>query len=381
MTTKTKSTRRQAVKNQVQSSLNGTGLKLLGEVITFRAPGPHTYAAVKQALTDSGLDVKVLRERLPRYAFARACKELEEGRVIDVLRDDPDDILFQFSKRFLTSDTTEGGDQYEYRKELKLTLSKSTGKISCKDADMEQKAQALLDEHMQKWTTSDVHGLTKRLFNLNADLMPLPDTEGVYFVPVTQQPFIAQASEFMTKLGGRVNRLPVPEGTQYGDLTVQQCVGDYLDSLVGDHAQAVEGLTLSSRPATIQEQADRINATRVKVEAYASYLAERKDQLLQAVEEARDRLQAKVVALAGDRKAQARLEALQDQSEGSPWTRVYDALTYEPQDLFQLCVKAGIGTPSLVAYRELDRLMTSAVEHGHAWSDEEGGFLRPQEGS
>lgn len=393
MTTKTKKARQATVRNNTLEQLNGQSLKLLGEVVTFRAPGPHAYASVKQALQDSGLDQKVLRERLPRHAFTRACKELEEGRVIDILRDDTDEMLFQFSKRHMTSDVDEG-EEFEYKRELKLVLNKTSGKVEARKTgkeseaklaakvEMEQRAQKLLDEHMTRWSTSDVHGLACRLFRQNADLMPLPDTEGVYFVPMTQQPFVSQVADFMTRLGGRVNRLPVPEGTQTGDLTVQQCVGEYLDSLVKDHDQAVQGLTLSSRPTTIQEQADRINQTRIKVEAYASYLAERKDELLRHVEEAKDKLQAKVLALAGDRKAAERLEVLAGQPEGSPWQKVFDALTGESQDIFQLCEAAGLGTPSLVLYQHLDRMMAGAMGRGFIQVDEEeGGFYRPQQPS
>ncbi len=388
----TNNARANAVRNTTLEQLNGQSLKLLGEVITFRAPGPHNYSNVKQALTDSGLDVKVLRERLPRYAFARACKELEEGRIIDVLRDDVDEILFQFSKRHLTSDVDEG-EEFEYKREMKLVLNKTSGKVEARKTgkeseqklaskvEMEQLAQKLLDEHMQKWTTNDVSQMTKRLFNANADLMPLPDTEGVYFIPVTQQVFVNQIADFMGRLGGRVNRLPVPEGTQTGDLTVQQCVEEYLDGLVKDHEQAVLNLSLSSRASTIQEQADKINETRVKVEAYASYLAERKDALLLAVEEAREKLAAKVAGLAGDRKAAARLEALQGEQEGSPWALVLDALTDQGMDLFDLYEKTSQGTPSLALYKQLDSLMAGAIKGGHVRQDGEGGFILPPQGA
>lgn len=298
MPRKTKS--KTAKLSQVVSQLGN--LRLHGEIITWDAQGPHGFSKVRQALTDCNLDPKLARERLPQHAFTRACKALEEERLIEEVRDDGKEIVFQFSKRAIVADSSEGGEQIEYRKEAKIRLDKDTGKITCRNAELQAKAQKELDRHLDERTTSDITTIVMRLFDQSADLMPLRRAGGVYFVPITHQSLILQVHEFLSKLGGQVNRLPVPEGTQYGDQTVQNCVDDYLGKLVEDHALAVKNLSMFTRQSSIEEAAEKINATRVKIEAYAQYLADKKQGLLDNLTKISQDLVQRVDEIAGEKE-------------------------------------------------------------------------------
>ena len=126
MATQTKTGRKNRTKDQqtekVAASLSQN--TLLGEIITFgsKSGSTHKHADVVQALKDAGLDEKAAKEFLPGQAFARAAKKLSDERVIDVVNEWGDDVVFQFTKKFFKGrDESEGGD---YRKEVYLTLDK-----------------------------------------------------------------------------------------------------------------------------------------------------------------------------------------------------------------------------------------------------------------
>lgn len=280
-------------------------LSSLGWVVTFGSRGglKHKYTDIVQALTDANLDPKSAKAFLPPQAFSRACQKLKEDRVIDILRTDKDEIVFQFSKREVLEDTVEGGEQFEYKKEAKVTLNKLSGEIKCKNDTLRERAQKLLDSCMEERTTSDVTKIVQGLFDKNADLMPLPGAIGVYVVLKEYTAFVDQIKVFLEKLGRRPYCLPIPAGTQTGDKTVQETVEDYLEQLIQSHKDACEAFSISTRPDTLKSAAERIQKTRVKIEAYATYLSEKLvTKLVDSVEVEKQRLLDKVDKLDEERK-------------------------------------------------------------------------------
>lgn len=274
------------------------GLRLLGEVITWK-PGDEVkkHTDVIQALKDSGLDEKVAREFLPRHAFTRAAKKLAEEKVIDVLREDSVEVTFQITKRFLS------GDEWVYDKETLLSLNKTTGKVQCPINSLEVFAQQELDRCMEARTTNDITKVVQTLFEHHADLMPFREQGGVYIVPIEHQGFVDKIDSFLKKLGGNVRRLPIPAGTNTGDQTVQECVTDYLEGLIGDHNIAVMGFGVDTRADTLQRAAEKIKATKVKIEAYAHYLSGKAEELKAQVEESNTKLIDRIQQLTQERAA------------------------------------------------------------------------------
>ncbi len=76
-----------------------------------------------------------------------------------------------------------------------------------------------------------------------------------------------------------------------------------LAALIDEHRAAVEAFGADTRPDTVERAAERIRATRFKVEAYAAYLAEERGRLDRAVADAARRLREKVEEIAADRPA------------------------------------------------------------------------------
>jgi CHAD domain-containing protein len=270
------------------------GMQLLGEVITWstKSEEPQKHKDVVAALMNAGLDTAIARELLPRFAFSRATKKLTDAAAIDVLKENDTHIRFQFTKKAMKD------DEWVYSKDTELTLNKTTGEVSCPRKDLKESAQRLLDEAIEVRTTSDISKIVQRLIEKNGDLFPIREQGGVYFVPVQFTEFIARIEIFLGKLGGRVTRFPVPAGTQFGDRAVQDSIADAMMAIIENHRQAVAQFTVNTRRDTIEHAAEKIKSTRVKIEAYADYLKDKSQELLDEVEKANGQLTAQVETLA-----------------------------------------------------------------------------------
>lgn len=276
-------------------------MDLVGEVIAWsiRTGATHTFKDVQKALADNDLDTEVARALLPRYAFDRACKSLEKERSIDRVKEDGDSITFQFTRKWMET------AEIKFSKETNLTINKITGKVTCPDANLQTLAQSEVDRCLEARTSSDITMMVQRLFERrNGDLFPIRDQGGAWLVLQEDIAFASQVQSFLKQLGGKMNRLPVPAGTQHGDLAIQDIVAERMAKDISDHEAAIENFTTSTRPSTLEAAAERIKETRVKIEARANYLRERAGDLLQALEDANTRLAAQVAAL-----SQARIDA------------------------------------------------------------------------
>jgi hypothetical protein len=276
------------------------GMKWLGVVITWNS-GPegatHGHSKVMNALGVAGLDTKYERELLPRNAFQRAAKKLSDERIIDVFREDERELVFQFTRKHLNS------LQWEFRKETFVSLNKNTGKVLSDDKAIALEAQAEVDKAMDLRTNADVTRIVNRLFEDHADLIPMRDAGGVYFVPQEHCGFVARVETFLTQLGGRIDQIPVPAGTATGDRTIQNAVSATMAKLIEDHMDAVKKFEPATRKDTIQRQADEIKHTRIKIEAYAHYLGERQSELIKKISEANKLLKEQVEAIGGGAEA------------------------------------------------------------------------------
>ncbi len=272
------------------------GTKLLGEIITWSASGTSiAYRALIEALRDSDLDESVARELAPRHAFSRACKKLSEDRIIRQLAEDADAIKFQF-----TTEHREG-DHFQYDLETVLTLEKATGKVRCDLPGLATLAQEALDECIVTRNGSDVTRVIQRLFERKADLFPIRDNGGCYFVPREHTEFIDRIGRFIVRINGSLRRFPVPAGTPHGDRSVQESVASGLEALISEHEMAIAAFGEETRPDTLERAAERIRQTRFKVEAYADYLGEEKAKLETAFAAASAHLRARVIELTAEK--------------------------------------------------------------------------------
>jgi hypothetical protein len=251
-----------------------SGARLLGEVISWTCPAVAVcHADLIAALRDAGLDETAARQLLPRHAFTRACKKLARDRIIRQVAEDQRTLAFQFTQE------SKAGGRFEYTLETMLALEKDTGRVSCALAGLATLAQELLDAAIDSRTGSDVTRLIQRLFERKADLFPVRERGGVYFVPREHAGFVERVECFLGGVGGRLARFPVPAGTPAGDRSVKEAVAAGIAALIEEHRAAVERFGADTRADTLGRAAERIRVTRHKLAAYAAYLAGERDRL------------------------------------------------------------------------------------------------------
>jgi hypothetical protein len=276
------------------------GVRLLGEVITWSCTGVVIrHVDLIDALNGAGLDETVARALAPRHAFSRACKKLSEARIIRQVAEDDRAIRFQFTAEH------RDGDRFTYDLETMLTLDKATGNVTCDLPGLAALAQGQLDHCIQARTGGDVTRVVQRLFERRADLFPVRERGGCYFVPREHAGFVDRVQAFLGKINGRLARFPVPAGTPEGDRSVKESVAAGLSALIAEHEAAVAGFGEDTRPDTLERAAERIRLTRHKVEAYACYLAEERGRLERDLAAASARLRARVEELATVRAGDA----------------------------------------------------------------------------
>ena len=276
------------------------GTALLGEVITWSCGGVRVrHLDLVHALRDAGLDESVARELAPRHAFTRACKRLQQARIIRQVGEDSRTLTFQF-----TAEKKEG-DRFAYELETLLTLDKATGKVSCPLPGLATLAQEELDRCIEARTGGDLTRVVQRLFERQADLFPIRPAGGAYFVPREHAAFVEKVQGFLGAINGQLLRFPVPAGTREGDRSVREAVASGLAGLVEEHRQAVEAFGTDTRADTLERAAERIRRTRFKVEQYTAYLAEERGRLERELEVASRRLWQKVEQITADRDGAA----------------------------------------------------------------------------
>jgi len=278
--------------------------ELLGEIITWDMDTMEVaYPDVVAALQSAGLPTGDAADLRPVTAFGRAVRDLREGRSIDRVTHDRTSgvISFQFTRKALDS----SGLQIAFDYEATCELQPDSGDITCPQSpEIETHARTMFAHAMAHRTTSDVTRLVQKLFQGHADLYPINPRKGVaYFVPEAHRSFTAQVEQFLSALGGRLLRFPVPKGTPEGNSAVKASVEDGLTALSHELDQAVDQWDEKTRQGTFTKATARWQEIKHKAEAYSEYLGDRQASLLAHLAEQKQRLAAKVMELTAAKDA------------------------------------------------------------------------------
>lgn len=266
---------------------------LLGEVVTWDLEGTTVaYQDVRDALSDAGLDPDDAKELSHKSAFGRACSELKKERAIDKLKRAGDRLRFQFTRKHLADNKVD----YDYECLVELD---DTGHVSClENPELEKHARELLAHAVQTRNAQDITRLVQKMFGEHADLYPINPRKGVaYFVPEQHREFTTKVERFLSHLGGRLCRFPVPKGTPQGNASVKEAVQNGLTGLLAELQQAAEEWDEHTRQGTINKAMARWEKIRYKTECYADYLGAEQDRLKAELEKVKEGLKAKYLAL------------------------------------------------------------------------------------
>lgn len=246
-------------------SVNG----ILGEIITWKPPKETKFEDLRLALSSAGLDEKIVREMLPRNAFARAAKKLEESRVIDKVSEDANEIKFQFTKMHL--DKSRG--VIDYQLETFLSVDKNTGNVRCAEASLEVEAERLLREQIAVRNASDVSKVIQKVFETSGDLFPIRDQGGVYFVPAKHIAIVEQVQTVMKDIGGILRRYEIGEtGGNAGNVALD--IASRMQEMIAEFTAKVEGFDGNLTDRYQEKRLEEITGLRLKLEAYQSLLGD-----------------------------------------------------------------------------------------------------------
>lgn len=286
-----------------------------GEVIAWEAHGKHHVSKVRSALVGAGLDEAVAKDFKPRHAFARACAELEESRIIRKLGETDTLIHFQFTAEQKEVVNEQG--RFGYHFEAILSLDKKAGTITCDDANLKALAESQLQDALEIRRANDVTAIVQRLFKTkDADLFPIRDGGAVYFATLRHAELIGKIANFVRTLGGSFHRLPIQPGTPEGDLTLQGAVSRGLASLIAKHENAVNDFDDDTRASTLERAAKKIAHTREKIACYAAYLGEERARLEKSVADVNRVLAEKIGGLTIIQDDDDKAEEKEDEPEG-----------------------------------------------------------------
>lgn len=288
--------------NELQAKKDA-GVRSIGEIITWSVGlngRKVPYTKIAESLRACELPDKYARQLCNRYAFARACRKLQQQRIIRIVKVEGDLMTFQF-----TAETKpgEGVDRFNYELETMLTLNKKSGEITCGIPGIATTAKEMLEDCIGNRTASDITNIVQRLFGTHADLFQVRDQGGAYFVPEMHLDFVGKVERFLVVMGGKMNRFPIPEGTANGDAAVKDVVAAGLAAMITKHREAISNFGQETGERAVEGQAKRIEATRFKLKCYAAYLEERREWLESELDRANDDLRVKFSAFASKAEA------------------------------------------------------------------------------
>jgi len=264
-------------------------------------------------------------------AFSRAVKELREGRTIDrVARDKNTGVItFQFTRKH----PDEAELQIDFAYEALCHLDTEYGTITCEDSPtIEAHAREMFKHAMAHRNTSDVTRLVQKMFQTHADLYAINPKKGVaYFVPQAHADFSAKVEEFLSALGGRLFRFPVPKGTAEGDRAVRASVEDGLHAIAAELEDAVNSWNEKTRETTFEKAITRWQQIKHKAEAYGEYLGDRQATLLSYLDDQKRRLAARVAELSTAKDLKAHGDAPEQRTMFPGATSPIDVFDFDKQ--------------------------------------------------
>ncbi len=239
----------------------------LGTIVSWRVPNQVALDVLRTALRDAGLDETLAGDMRPQNALRRALGEMKAGRVIRKLRRDGDELYFQLTKEHLDS------QEITYNKEAEVHLNCDTGAVNGDDYEITAEARRLLAAHLDKRLTSDLTRLVQRVFDARrADLIPIREAGGAYFVPDMHTDLVEKVRTLLTEIKGKLRSFSVRLGSEDTKESVADSMSEYLISEIEDLEERCKEITAESRSDVVSRRLEEFGDKRKKLELYRGLL-------------------------------------------------------------------------------------------------------------
>jgi hypothetical protein len=262
----------------------------LGTIVSWKVPAEVPLSTLRDGLAAAGLDTSLAADLAPRNALSRAMREMNKNRVIRKLRMNGDVLTFQINQ------VVQAGQHIEYPHETDVDLNTTTGVVYSSDPVVEADAKRLLQEHLDKRLTSDLTRLVQRVFDSKrADLIPIREQGGAYFVPDAQSELVDAMRTLLQHIGGNLRSFAIRLGSDDTSESVAESLAEYMSSLLTDFRESVESLDTDTRKDVYERRATSIAEMRAKMECYGALLGQFSTALSEQVKEADELLLKKML--------------------------------------------------------------------------------------
>ena len=243
---------------------------LLGEIVLWdiKAKGVPVLQ-IRDALLAAGLDPSDCPDLHCKDAFKRAMRELKKSRLVDEIEDTGSVISFQITHKEKTSSAV------NFLVEDRLMLDASTGVVTSPagNSALAASATTMLTQASEVRSGPDLSRLITRMFWRKADLFPLSRKKGVaYFVPIMHQEYLDKIDSFLSIINAKLDRWPVPRGTERGNASVRNAIDDGLEQRASMLQEAIAVWDKTTRPSTKTRMWKKVEELEYKLSSYANYL-------------------------------------------------------------------------------------------------------------
>lgn len=272
-----------------QHDQHGSGQ--LGQIVSWQVPKEVSISDLRDALRAADLDPGMAADMAPQNALKRAFAQMKEGRIIRQLRRDGDEIWFQFTAEHLDD------KEVTYDKEAELSLDVSTGWVWCSVDELRDQASQLLCEHQNKRMTSDLTRLVQKIYESRlADLIPIREQGGAYFVPDMHREVVDKTRTLLREIGGNLRTFAVRLGSDDTSESVAESLNEYLVQLVEQFKASCADVTGDSSDRIVDHRQNRLAELRRKLECYQGLLGEWSGAIQSHIESAEQEFLRKIVS-------------------------------------------------------------------------------------
>lgn len=261
----------------------------LGTVVSFNSPKIVPFATLKAGLSQAGLDPEMARVLLPHNAFRRACKSLSKNRVIDVIKDDENEMTFQFTKKEFQADRVD----FDYERDV--VVNKKTGQVTTSSYEFERQAQDLLDKELSIRHGGDITRLVHKIFDASGgDLIKIRPQGGAYFVPASHSPLVDSIRVLLEWIGGTLVDYEIGGTSETTKASIAQNMKDHFEGLLKEFYESCQTVTEDASDAVKERRQATLVGLRTKLEAYKSLMQDFSKDIKEGIDNAEAELNRKL---------------------------------------------------------------------------------------
>lgn len=238
-------------------------------------------------LINVGLDEKKAKDHNYRSAFKRALKEMEQNRIIRLVDDLDDRLVYQFTaERKVNGD---GNPTLEYDRETTVVIVKATAGTNFASSiqareDIRERLIELYHENKTLYKSSDITRFLQRTLSTQADIISLRQQGSIYFVPAYYQDILDKVTQLVRGLGGAcsLDRMPIPN---VGDSrqTIKSAFVTEIDAIGEALDEQIEQVQSGNKDITerwIQHRIREVKKIRTRIQLYADVLIDKESEML-----------------------------------------------------------------------------------------------------